>query len=62
MRLRQIFRRTGWKKGCENGIETVIEHERKKQIAVMSTDFRNGGHKPIPKKPNYQGAGFGEGR
>ena len=38
MRLRQIFRRTGWEKGYENGIETVIERERKKQIAVMSTD------------------------
>ena len=27
-RLRQMFRRMGWQKGDENGIETVIEHER----------------------------------
>lgn len=37
-RLRQMFRRMGWDKGDENGIETVINHGLMKQIAVMSTD------------------------
>ena len=34
-RLRQIFRRKGYDKGDEAGIETVVNHDRKTQIAVI---------------------------
>lgn len=36
--LRRLFRRQGWDKDSEDGIETVVDHERKIKIAVMSTD------------------------
>lgn len=37
-RARQMFRREGWEKGSEDGIETIVNHELKKKIAVLSTD------------------------
>ncbi len=54
-RLRQIFRRMGWEKGDENGIETVIEHERKKQIAVMSTDSGTADRNRSPRNRTIKG-------
>ncbi|MGA8760310.1 MAG: hypothetical protein WB611_29115 [Stellaceae bacterium] len=37
-RTRQMFRREGWEKGSEDGIETIVHHELKKKIAVLNTD------------------------
>jgi hypothetical protein len=37
-RMRQMFRREGWERGDENGIETIVNHDLKKKIAVMNTD------------------------
>ena len=54
-RLRQMFRRMGWEKGDENGIETVIEHERKKQIAVMSTDSGTADRNRSPRNRTIKG-------
>ena len=54
-RLRQMFRRMGWQKGDENGIETVIEHERKKQIAVMSTDSGTADRNRSPRNRTIKG-------
>jgi len=34
-----MFRREGWEKGDEDGIETIVNHGLKKKIAVMNTDF-----------------------
>ena len=55
MRLRQMFRRMGWEKGDESGIETVIEHERKKQIAVMSTDSGTADRNRSPRNRTIKG-------
>lgn len=54
-RLRQMFRRMGWEKSDENGIETVIEHERKKQIAVMSTDSGTADRDRSPRNRTIKG-------
>jgi hypothetical protein len=37
-RARQMFRREGWIKGYENGVETIDHRELKKKVAVMNTD------------------------
>jgi hypothetical protein len=33
-----MFRRESWEKGDEDGIETIVNHDLKKKIAVMNTD------------------------
>jgi hypothetical protein len=33
-----MFRREGWEKGCEDGIETIEHRGLKKKIAIMNTD------------------------
>jgi len=38
-RSRQIFRREGWHKGEEEGIETIVNHDLKKKVAILNTDF-----------------------
>ena len=50
-----MFRRMGWEKGDENGIEIVIEHERKKQIAVMSTDSGTADRNRSPRNRTIKG-------
>jgi hypothetical protein len=37
-RMRQMFRREGWERGDENGIETIVNHDLKKKVAIMNTD------------------------
>lgn len=37
-RMRQMFRREGWERGDENGIETIVNRELKKKIAILNTD------------------------
>jgi hypothetical protein len=37
-RMRQMFRREGWDRGDENGIETIINHDLKKKVAIMNAD------------------------
>lgn len=38
-RSRQMFRREGWHKGDEDGIKTIVNHNLKKKIAILNTDF-----------------------
>jgi hypothetical protein len=38
-RSRQMFRREGWLKGDEDGIETIVSHDLKKKVAILSTDI-----------------------
>ena len=33
-----MFRREGWEKACEDGLETIINSDLKKKVAVMNTD------------------------
>ena len=54
-RLRQIFRQKGWDKGDENGIETVVSHERKIQIAVLSTDRWTADESRSPRNRTIKG-------
>lgn len=37
-RCRQIFRREGWQKGNFTGIETIINSDFKRMVAIMNTD------------------------
>lgn len=37
-RARQMFRREGWEKGSEDGIETIASHDLKKKVAILNTD------------------------
>jgi hypothetical protein len=37
-RSRQMFRREGWQKGEEEGIETIVNHDLKKKVAILNTD------------------------
>jgi hypothetical protein len=37
-RMRQMFRREGWERGDENGIEIIANRDLKKKVAVMNTD------------------------
>jgi hypothetical protein len=37
-RSRQMFRREGWQKDDENGIEIIVNHDLKQKIGVVSTD------------------------
>jgi hypothetical protein len=36
--MRQMFRREGWEAECENGLETIVNRELKKKVAIMNTD------------------------
>ncbi len=54
-RLRQVFRQKGWDKGDENGIETVVCHERKTQIAVLSTDRWTADERRPPRNRTIKG-------
>jgi hypothetical protein len=38
-RSRQMFRREGWHKGDEDGIETIVNHDLKKKVAILNTDI-----------------------
>jgi hypothetical protein len=38
-RSRQMFCREGWEKGEENGIETIVNHDLKKKVAILNTDL-----------------------
>ena len=54
-RLRQVFRPEGWDKGDGDGIETVVNHERKIKIAVLSTDHGTADINRRPKNRTIKG-------
>ena len=54
-RLRQVFRPQGWDIGNEDGIETVVNHERKLKIAVLSTDQGTANSDRSPKNRTIKG-------
>ncbi len=54
-RSRQMFRREGWEKGGEEGIETIVHHELKKKIAVMNTDLGTGDKDRTPRNRTPKG-------
>ena len=54
-RARQIFRREGWERGDYDGIETIINHELKKMIAVMNTDSGTADRMRSPKNRTWKG-------
>jgi hypothetical protein len=51
-RSRQMFCREGWEKGEENGIETIVNHDLKKKVAILNTDLWHVRPKPVAKKQN----------
>src|SRR5205085_1853972 len=55
-RMRHIFGKEGWINGCEEGVETIVNHELKKQITVMNTDDGTGDKKSSPRNRTPKGA------
>ena len=54
--LRQLFRRQGWDRNDQNGIETVDHHRRKIKIAVLSTDSGTCNDNRSPRNRTIKGA------
>lgn len=55
-RMREIFRRKGLDKEIVNGVETVVDHERKVRFAVVSTDRGTADLDRSPKNRTPKGA------
>lgn len=55
-RSRQMFRREGWVKGEENGIETIVNHGLKKKIAILNTDHGTCDKNRSPKNRTLKGS------
>ncbi len=55
-RSRQIFRRKGWEKGEENGIETIVNHGLKKKVAILNTDSGTCDKTRSPRNRTYKGS------
>jgi hypothetical protein len=47
-RMRQMFRREGWERGDENGIETIANSDLKTKVAIMNTDAGTCDHTRTP--------------
>jgi hypothetical protein len=54
-RSRQMFRREGWEKGCEDGIETIEHRELKKKIGIMNTDSGTSDKSRTPRNRTPKG-------
>lgn len=59
-RMREIFRREGWEKGDEKGIETIVHRELKKKITVMNTDAGTCDSTRSPRNRTVKGSMGGE--
>jgi hypothetical protein len=55
-RLRQMFRREGWERGDEDGIETIVNHDLKKKVAVMNTDTGTADRNRTPVNRTLKGS------
>src|SRR5258708_6004652 len=55
-RSRQMFRREGWQQGSEEGIETIVNHDLKKKIAVLNTDAGTSDKSRSPMNRTPKGA------
>lgn len=54
-RLRQIFRREGWQKGNYNGIETIVNDDLKRMVAIMNTDSGTADKERTPRNRTHKG-------
>lgn len=55
-RSRQMFRREGWEKGEENGIETIVNHALKKKVAILNTDSGTCDKNRSPRNRTHKGS------
>jgi hypothetical protein len=54
-RMREIFGKEGWENGDEEGIETVINHELKKKVAILNADAGTGDKTRCPRNRTPKG-------
>ncbi len=54
-RLRQIFRPQGWGRSDDEGIETIVNHDRRLKIAALSTDEGTADVSRHPKNRTVKG-------
>jgi hypothetical protein len=54
-RSRQMFCREGWEKGEENGIETIVNHDLKKKVAILNTDLGTCDQNRSPRNRTLKG-------
>lgn len=59
-RTRQIFRREGWEKGDLNGIETIINRDFKRMIAILNTDSGTCDPNRSPRNRTKKGPAAGQ--
>ena len=55
-RMRQLFRPQGWYKNDANGIETVVDHEGRIKIAILSTDRGTADEERTPRNRTEKGS------
>jgi hypothetical protein len=55
-RARQMFRREGWDKVVDEGVELIVNHELKKMVAVMNTDDGTSNLDKSPKNRTIKGS------
>jgi hypothetical protein len=55
-RMRHIFGKEGWINGCEDGVETIVNHDLKKQITVMNTNDGTADKGSSPRNRTPKGA------
>ena len=56
-RARQMFRREGWNKAVDEGVELIINHDLKVMVAVMNTDGGTADLDNSPKNRTIKGSG-----
>jgi hypothetical protein len=54
-RSRQMFRREGWHKGDEDGIEMIVNHDLKKKIGILNTDIGTSDKNRSPRNRTPKG-------
>lgn len=55
-RARQMFRREGWNKAIDEGVELIINHDLKVMVAVMNTDDGTANLDKSPKNRTFKGS------
>jgi hypothetical protein len=56
VRARQMFRREGWDKAVDEGVELIVNRDLKKMIAIMNTDEGTSDLLRSPKNRTIKGA------
>ena len=53
--MRQIFRREGWEKSDEDGVETIVHRDLKVRVAILNTDSGTADKSRTPRNRTRKG-------